>query len=655
MRTRGLLRFVPIGVLMAVAIGASICGCGSGASTLPSGATLTITSLSPTSTTAGGPGFTLTVLGSNFVSSSVVRWNGTAKPTNFVSSAQLTAQISTSDIAATGTVAITVFDTAPGGGTSNGVNFNIEVIPAPAITNLSPTSTTAGGPGFTLTVLGSNFVSSSVVRWNGTAKPTNFASSAQLTAQISTSDIAATGTVAVTVFNPAPGGGSSNGMNFTIQTNPIPTINGFDTRCAPVGAQAFTLGVFGLNFVASSVVRWNGSDRPTAFVNSFGPPYLTAQIPASDIAAAGTAAVTVFNPAPGGGDSNSLTFTIATGGVFPRSIAVDPTGKFAYVANEGCLEAFVGDVSMYTIDPTTGALTPKGPPVAAGLDPHSVAVDPSGKFAYVANAGVDVLPGSVSMYTINATTGALASIGTINADQNAPFSVAVHPSGKFVYVANEGGYAPTSVSMYTINATTGVLTLVGVVAAGGRAISVAVDPMGKFAYVANASNGFPGEADDVSMYTINTTSGTLTSIGTIAAGAFPSAIAVDPSGKFAYVTNSNSNDVSMYTINAATAALTSLGLIAAGTNPASMAVDPSGKFAYVTNSGSNDVSMYTINAATGALTSIGTIAAELFPTSIAITPSGKFAYVTNQNSHNVSIYSIDSATGALTLIGTIGT
>jgi YVTN family beta-propeller protein len=86
-----------------------------------------------------------------------------------------------------------------------------------------------------------------------------------------------------------------------------------------------------------------------------------------------------------------------------------------------------------------------------------------------------------------------------------------------------------------------------------------------------------------------------------------------------------------------------------------VAVDPAGKFAYVTNSNSNDVSMYTINATTGVLTPIGMVAAGLSPTSIAIHPSGKFVYVTNSTSNDVSMYSIDAATGALTLIGTIGT
>src|SRR5262249_41954777 len=158
--------------------------------------------------------------------------------------------------------------------------------------------------------------------------------------------------------------------------------------------------------------------------------------------------------------------------------------------------------------------------------------------------------------------------GTIGA-QIAPFSVAVDPFGKFAYVANEGGFAPTSVSMYTINVTTGALTSIGTVAAGGRAKSVAVNPKGRFAYVANGSDP-PGSAGNVSMYIINATTGALTSIGTIAAGTDPISVAVDPTGKLVYVTNSGSNNISMYSINTTTGALTSIGTTAAGSSPSSI-------------------------------------------------------------------------------------
>jgi YVTN family beta-propeller protein len=359
-----------------------------------------------------------------------------------------------------------------------------------------------------------------------------------------------------------------------------------------------------------------------------------------------------------------LDFTVS--GSDPQSIAVDPTGKFAYVMNGGGDGGAGSYVSTYTINPTTGALASIGPPASTygyGIYNESVTLDPFGKFAYATNSGDvwdygDGADGNVALYTIDATTGALTSTGTINGNCPGlcfPSSVVVDPSGKFAYVADGNNPGSTgSVFMYTINATTGALTPIGTIATGTNPVSVAVDPAGKFAYVADA-NDILGSAGNVAMYTINATTGALASNGTIATGTGPASVVVDPSGKFAYVANSNSNDVSMYTIDAATGALASTGTIAAGAGPVSVAVDPSGKFVYVVNLNSNDVSMYTINATAGALTSTGTIAAGQYPTSIAVHPSGKFAYVTNSVSNDVSIYSIDAATGALTLIGTIGT
>lgn len=100
------------------------------------------------------------------------------------------------------------------------------VNPAPAATSISPASATVGGAGFTLTVNGSNFVSNSVVQWNGSPRSTSFVSSARVTASILASDITATGTAVVTVVNPAPGGGVSGGSTFTINSRPPSTDGG---------------------------------------------------------------------------------------------------------------------------------------------------------------------------------------------------------------------------------------------------------------------------------------------------------------------------------------------------------------------------------------------------------------------------------------------
>jgi DNA-binding beta-propeller fold protein YncE len=109
-------------------------------------------------------------------------------------------------------------------------------------------------------------------------------------------------------------------------------------------------------------------------------------------------------------------------------VAVDPSGKFAYVANfdnsfsGGTLH---GTVSEFTINATTGALTPiSGSPFATAPEPISVAVDASGKFAYVAN--YNSAPSTVSGLAINPMTGALTTIaGSPFTAGFAPVSVAV--------------------------------------------------------------------------------------------------------------------------------------------------------------------------------------------------------------------------------------
>lgn len=120
---------------------------------------------------------------------------------------------------------------------------------------------------------------------------------------------------------------------------------------------------------------------------------------------------------------------VATHGKNPPDVAPSPTPtptptvsfvQFAYVANSGS-----NTVSAYTIDATSGALTPAaGAPFGTGISPHGVAVDPTGKFAYVTNASDN----TVSAYTINATSGALTPVASPFVAGTGPSSIAVtHP------------------------------------------------------------------------------------------------------------------------------------------------------------------------------------------------------------------------------------
>src|SRR5207249_3666329 len=226
------------------------------------------------------------------------------------------------------------------GGTT--VSLGVAGSPAPTTTGLSPAAATAGGPGFTLTVNGTNFVPGSQVRWNGADRATTVVSATQLTAAIPAADIAAPGTAQVTAFNPTPGGGRSNAQTFTI-TNPVPTTTGLSPASAPAGGPGFTLTVNGSGFIPGSLVRWNGADRPTTFVSAT---QLTAAIPAADLTVAGTAQVTAFTPAPGGGASNAQPFSILAPGSnffddFNRSDSADlgngwvekTPGAFSLVGN----------------------------------------------------------------------------------------------------------------------------------------------------------------------------------------------------------------------------------------------------------------------------------------------------------------------------------
>jgi hypothetical protein len=87
----------------------------------------TISSLSPPSASVG-MGFTLTVTGTNYVPGSVVRWNGADRATTYVSPTQLTAVIPATDVMTAGTGRVTVFNSPPGGGTSNSVSLVIGVL-----------------------------------------------------------------------------------------------------------------------------------------------------------------------------------------------------------------------------------------------------------------------------------------------------------------------------------------------------------------------------------------------------------------------------------------------------------------------------------------------------------------------------------------------
>lgn len=331
------------------------------------------------------------------------------------------------------------------------------------------------------------------------------------------------------------------------------------------------------------------------------------------------------------------TLTSCGGGSSSTAPAIIPA-RFAYVANNTA----VGTVSAFTIDKTSGALSPVST-TSTTANPTSVAVDPGGKYAYVTTFG-----GTVTAYTIDQVTGALTSPAVSSVYATNTTAIKIHPTLKYAYVADgtsrnvvsypilaNGGFGAGSA------VTTGAATT-------ATASSLTIDPLGRFVYVVNNNPG------NVSVFVIQANGSLATPGATTAplAGVLQE-LAIDPTGQFAYIVNQSS--VFLFSINATTGVLTQIGTgVPAGNFPYSVAVSPDGKFAYVVDSSGGTVYIFSIGS-TGALTLATVPAPAVNPATagngasrITIDPSGSFAYVSNKNASTVSMYTIDRNTGALT-------
>lgn len=288
-------------------------------STPPFNSTPAITNLFPSNITVGSPAFTLSVVGTGFLSTSrgasFVYWNGFARSTTLnQTTGQLQAQIFASDLATPGPVGVTVINPAPGGGTSTAAAFIVEPLEpgAPAIASLSPANGAAGGGAFTLTVNGSNFAANDPVTWNGTVQATTFVNANQVTAAISATYLATAGSASVAVFTPNLVIGSQS-VNFPIMGSPTPkpTASSLIPAAAAAGSGDLEALVSGSGFTALSTAQWtvgaNSTPLAVAFLNSS---QVIVLVPAADLAQAVTAMIDISNPAPGGGTSSQLTFTV---------------------------------------------------------------------------------------------------------------------------------------------------------------------------------------------------------------------------------------------------------------------------------------------------------------------------------------------------------
>ena len=191
------------------------------------------------------------------------------------------------------------------------------------------------------------------------------------------------------------------------------------------------------------------------------------------------------------------TWSTAAAGVNPYSSAVTPSGSYLYVANAGS-----NNVSGYSVNPSTGSLTSLGAATSVGNTPRSLLMDPLGRYLYALNES----SGTIHAFSIQANGSLSAVAGSpFNSGMSGPIRMAIHPSGNTLFVANNTG---NTITTYGISASTGALSLVATLTPSGltQPYGMAVDPMGTSLVVA-----FAGE-EKVAAFEINSFLGTLTGV-----------------------------------------------------------------------------------------------------------------------------------------------
>jgi 6-phosphogluconolactonase len=308
--------------------------------------------------------------------------------------------------------------------------------------------------------------------------------------------------------------------------------------------------------------------------------------------------------------------TPTTENTSPTGLALLPSKKFLYAANSRA-----NSISIFNVA-SDGTLTLSGTPTPAGSGPNAAVIDPSGKFLLVTN---NYNSTNVSVFSIDSGSGALSEVaGSPFFANDNPTEILITPSGKFVYVTN-----PSIGMVSGFSFSNGVLTPVpgSPVFSGTGAYGLAVDGSERFLYVANpAASNLPLQSNvgNISGFNIDPDTGALTKIlgspfaATVGNG--PTALTVDPSGKFVYAATTGSS----FSIWCFTITSTNGQLVTAVNSPFSLTagglfalIDPSGNYFYIGSSAGNGIEGYTYNSSTGAPT---VIAGSPFSTG---TPPGK--------------------------------
>jgi 6-phosphogluconolactonase len=339
-----------------------------------------------------------------------------------------------------------------------------------------------------------------------------------------------------------------------------------------------------------------------------------------------------------------------------------------------------GGVSAYAVDYQIGSLTPLADsPVQAGRNPVTLVASPSGLNLYVVNHD----DSSVGEYSIG-TDGKIYLQNTYNITGSEATSVAIDAAGAFLYVTftyqlgpnGQQLYSPASpgpggVTIFPINGG-GSLGTPSTLKVGNNPVGIVVSrpSVGGSTVYAYVLDQEPAPNATVLGFLQNQTNGALTPVpGTVittgptgktvatgfGAGTTPSAIAVDPSTRFVYITDEATNQLygNLIANNGSLVPMTN-GPFATGIFPVGITIDPRGKFLYVANFSSSTVGAYAIDTNSG--TPVGSVGSaststDTGPTCVTVEPAlGIYLYSSNNLASTVSAMKLNPSNGGLSQV-----
>ncbi len=311
-----------------------------------------------------------------------------------------------------------------------------------------------------------------------------------------------------------------------------------------------------------------------------------------------------------GADGNLIFLRTAKAGPAngPTGIAIEPSSRFLYVANEGD-----GRIYQFRIKRDTGELAPVGEGAVddgSASRPRQIAISPHGDFLYVTNPGKRSggakgegknnqgnNPGSIAEYAIDPTTGALKPLETFRGGGlQMPLGIAFAPNGKFIYVSDLG--AGTIVS-FAVEASGKLKLASSTPSLGdkpGRPGMVAVHPSGSFVYTVDRSQGAVVVAKAAQDGKLSVTA--TYHVGISTSGPVGIALAAMGSKVFVYTANLVSDTVSSLAVMPNSMDLVGECPTGMG-NPTGMVTDPGGHNLYVVNRDASTVAQFAIGAAKG--------------------------------------------------------